>query len=192
MANKDIEIEIKLPLRNVKEVHAFLDSKGKLLGRDEWQKDTYFIPAHRNFLEPKFPFEWLRVRETPVGNSLNYKHFYPEQAEKHDYCDEFSSIIDKPESVKKIFLSLNFKEIIVVEKSRSVWEYKNVEIAIDDVKNLGFYIELEAKQEFSDAKAGKEYLRQILSELNADTGAEDLRGYPYLVLAKQGEFGSAG
>ena len=25
--------------------------------------DEYFTPSHRNFLEPKYPFEWLSIRK---------------------------------------------------------------------------------------------------------------------------------
>ena len=185
MENKDIEIELRFPLKNPKDVINFLNTNAKPISKDLFQKDTYFTPIHRDFLNVKYPYEWLRLRETNKENSLNYKHFYPENVEKTDYCDEFEIKIDNIELMKKILLNLNFKKIVVVEKSRSTWMFKDVEIAVDEVKDLGSYIELEAKNHFEDPKKGKEYLYSILEELNAEVGEEELRGYPFMVIEKQ-------
>lgn len=186
MVNKDIEIELKFPLKNPKEVIEFLNKHAQLKSKNVFQRDTYFTPAHRDFLNVKFPFEWLRLRESDKGASLNYKHFYPENAEKTDYCDEFETKIDNPQAVKKIFDSLNFKKAVIVEKSRTTWLFEDVEIAIDDVKELGSFIELETTTHFDDPRKGKEYLYKFLKKLNADVGEEDIRGYPFRILEKQG------
>jgi adenylate cyclase class IV len=64
--------------------------------------------------------------------------------------------------------------------------FKDVEIAIDNVKELGSFIELEAMKHFGDPKQGKEYLYAILKELNAELGEECFRGYPFKLLEKKG------
>ena len=184
MTNKEIEIEVKFQLLNPEEVAKLLDIKAKSTKKDVFQKDSYFVPAHRDFLSSKYPFEWLRLRETGKGVSLDYKHFYPENAEKTDYCDEFQTKIEDAVTIRKILNSLDFKEPIIVEKVRSTWEFKDVEIAIDDVKNLGRFIELEAIKHFGDPKEGKAYLYSILKEINAKVGEEDFRGYPFQVFKK--------
>ena len=63
MANQDVEIEIKLPLNNPKTVKKFLNKQAKIISKNVFQKDTYFVPPHRDFLNAKYPFEWLRLRE---------------------------------------------------------------------------------------------------------------------------------
>lgn len=178
------EIEIKFSLNNPDEVIRFLESNAKKDHSNLHQKDTYFIPTHRDFMASKYPFEWLRIRETGKGCSINYKHFYPENAEKTDYCDEFESQIADAETVHKILNRLDFKEAIVVDKVRSTWMFKGVEVAIDNVKNLGCFIELEAKTHFEDPLEGKKYIYSILKELNADLGDEDHRGYPYMMIKR--------
>ncbi len=177
------EIEIKLPLENPETVEKFLDSVAKLVYKNHIQKDTYYIPKHRNFLEVKYPYEWFRLRESKKS-SVTYKHYYPENAEKNEYCDEFETEIADPAALKQILLSLDFKQIIVVHKARSAWMLDDVEIAIDFVKKLGHFIELELKKEMLP-KEGLDYLRQTLNKLNAEVGKEDLRGYPFLVLEKE-------
>ena len=107
MASEDIEIEIKLFLdaasfhrarENVKKIAQFIKKTS--------QADEYFIPSHRNFLGPTFPFEWLSLRKRGNKSILNYKHFYPEDAEVKTHCDEFETAIEAPEKLEKKFSSL--------------------------------------------------------------------------------------
>jgi len=64
--------------------------------------------------------------------------------------------------MERMFKSLDFKNLVTVEKSRTTWVFEKVEIVIDDVTDLGIYIELEAKETFTNPKDGKTYLRKIL------------------------------
>jgi len=186
MANQDTEIEIRFPLRNSLNVAEFLDKNAQIISKNIFQKDTYYSPAHRDFLKVKYVVEWLRLRESSKGSSMTYKHFFPENSIKTDYCDEFEAKVDNVEAVKKIFQSLNFKEVVVVEKVRKVWNFEKVEIAIDDVSELGSFIEIEALENYKDPKKGKKHLYKILKVISAEVGEEDLRGYPFRLLEKRG------
>ncbi len=186
MQNQDIEIEIKFPLKNPTEVKRFLNENAKLISENIYQKDLYYVPVHKDFLAVKYPFEWLRLRKSSKGTFVTYKHFFPENVEKTDYCDEFETKVENFEAMKKIFISLDFKEVIAVEKSRTTWIFEQVEVVIDKVTDLGFYMELEAIKDFENPQDGKAYLYQILEKLNAKVGKVDLRGYPFRVLEKKG------
>ncbi|MFA6503699.1 MAG: class IV adenylate cyclase [Patescibacteria group bacterium] len=184
MSFQDIEIEIKLPLDNPDDVRKFLDAHAEPKAKNVFQKDTYFVPAHRNFLAVEYPFEWLRIRETANKSFLTYKHYHPENVET-THCDEYESIIENPEAVKKIFNDLDIKSIVIVEKTRSTWMFEDVEVAIDDVKNLGAYTELEATLPYETPQAARAYLYEVLSKLGAKIREEDVHGYPYMILEKE-------
>ncbi len=186
MRNKDIEIEIKLPLKNPAKVKEFLNKNAKLISENVYQKDSYYVPPHRDFLAVKYPFEWLRLRTSPKGMFITYKHFYPENMKKSDYCEEFETKIDNFIAMEKMFKSLDFKQAVVVEKTRTTWTFKKTEIVIDKVTDLGFYIELEANQNFANPQDSKSYLYQILKELNAVVGEDVLIGYPFRILENKG------
>jgi len=185
MSNNEREIELRFPLHNPQEVIEFLNNNAIITNKGLAQKDSYFNPAHKDFLGVKYPFQWLRIRETPKGCSLDYKHFHPENVEKTDYCDEFQSRVENANTIRKILTMLDFKESVVVDKTRSTWLFKDVEIAIDNVKSLGIFMELEAKKDFENPKQAKAYLYEILKELNAKVGEEDIRGYPFKIIEKQ-------
>jgi len=179
MNNEYTEVELKFPLLNAKDLIQRLNKIAKSKQQNVFQKDIYFVPAHRNFLAKEKVNEWLRIRETSDKITLNYKNWYPDGI----HCKEFETKIEDVTALKKIFETLDFKEIVVVEKLRSVWTYKGVEIAIDDVKDLGSFIELEVENDL-DFEEAKKLLYDILKELKAETGEQDFKGYPYLLLKK--------
>ena len=185
MAHNNTEIEVKFPIRNFEHVRIFLNDNAKKKGKKTIQIDTYFTPAHKNFLEPKYPFQWLRVRESNKGIFLNYKHFHPENKKDVDYCDEFEATINSP-IVKKILECLDCKKLVEVKKERVSWLYKDVEISIDKVEELGAFIELEVTTHFDDPKIAKKYLYKLIKEIGAEVGEEDYRGYPFILLEKIG------
>jgi len=181
MNNKYTEVELRFPLLNPEQLIQRLNKIAKPQKQKVFQKDIYFVPVHRNFLDREYVNEWLRIRETKNRTTLNYKNWYPDKI----CCDEFETEIEDIIALKKIFESLNFKEIVVVEKLRSAWIYKEVEIVIDEIKGLGFFVELESKSnlEFEEAK---KLLYDVLKELEAETGLQELGGYAFLLLKKKG------
>ncbi|HLC74265.1 MAG TPA: class IV adenylate cyclase [Candidatus Nanoarchaeia archaeon] len=188
MASNNQEIEIKIPVDGV----TFSHIKQKLQStatfvKSSSQIDEYFTPPNRNFVEPFFTYEWLSIRKRGGKTIINYKHFYPENAELTTHCDEFETIIENPEQIEKIFSALNMKKLVVVEKEREVFIYKNeFEIALDRVKELGNFIEIEAMKNFGTVHETREKLFQFAKRLGIDTSNADKRGYPHLLMKKKG------
>lgn len=184
----NIEVELKFPVKDYQQLVQNLDSIATIVEKDIYQKDTYFVPSHRNFIAQNPISEWLRVRKQKNGDSINYKRWHNKDECKAVSCDEFETIVENISSLEKILESMNFKKIIIVEKTRNIWEYKNVQISIDNVSELGHYIELEAKGKFKDITEAKEHLYSIPKELNVDVGKQDFKGYPHLMLEHKGLF----
>ena len=183
MASNNIEIEVKYLLQNALKVQKFLDNNAKKTLDKAWQNDTYYTPAHKNFLAVEFPFQWLRLRESKKGVQINYKHFHPENVEKNDYCDELETSVGDI-VIKKIMDNLDFVVLAKVSKKRSSWLYKGVEVSIDWIEELGTFIEIEAMEGYTDMKEAKSMLVRVLSEIGAKVGEEIHMGYPSLILTK--------
>lgn len=80
--------------------------------------------------------------------------------------------------------ALDFKQIIVVEKTRNSFEYNNI-ISIDSIENLGDFIELEFKTNLYDNEdESMKYIMDTLEELDINVGKQILAGYPQLVMEK--------
>ncbi|MDD5193935.1 MAG: class IV adenylate cyclase [Candidatus Nanoarchaeia archaeon] len=180
-----IEIELKFPLKNSEKAIKILNEKAEQKGED-YQRDDYYSPIHRNFLAKTPVSEWLRIRETKNKPGINYKRWHNNDGQSIS-CDEFETPIGDIETLKSIFKRLDFKELITVEKIRKNWKYKNTIISIDKITELGDFIEIEIEEnEFKNMEQAKEYLFNILNELNLEFGGQDFEGYPYLLLKKRG------
>ena len=66
-----------------------------------------------------------------LKNYYQDKKWHNEDGNKTVSCDEFETKIENLDALKKLFENLNFKELISVEKNRSIWNFKDTEIAID-------------------------------------------------------------
>ncbi len=75
MERKRIEIEAKYSLNNIKQTKNTLENKGKKIEKDIIQLDTYYTPAHENFLDKTPISEWLRLRKTKEEITINYKNW---------------------------------------------------------------------------------------------------------------------
>lgn len=184
----DREIELKFPLdgETLQRVKQKLEKIAKFVGTTK-QRDEYYTPAHRNFLEPKFPFEWLRIRKKKRETTLNYKHWYPETSETFTHCDEFEIKLQSAEQMEKIFSALNFRKLVTVDNERTTYVYRDeLEIALDKVKGLGLFIEIEAKKDLGGVDATRERLFEFARTLGIDTSNPDRLGYPRTLLKKRG------
>ena len=139
---KRIEIEAKFELLNVKELLKILErlekyNNAKLVEKDEMQKDTYFTPNDRNFLDKRPVAEWLRTREEKGKYSITYKNWAKEDGENAKFkCREVEINVDDIEAIREIFDVLKAKELVVVEKIRTSYLYKDIIISIDIVEKL--------------------------------------------------------
>jgi len=178
-----MEIEIKFPLQNPEEVISKLNSIAEITKQDVEQEDTYFVPPHRNFVKANPIKEWLRIRKSVKGTVLNYKNWHYKDG-KTTHCDEYETIVTNVKALEQIFNSLNLNPVIIVNKKRSTWALDRVEVAVDHVEGLGWFIELEAKDEFESVEAATKHLHNTLGKLEAKVGEQDYKGYPYLLLEK--------
>jgi len=185
MAQYDREIELKFSLED----HEFLRIKEKLkqiaeFGKLTEQKDEYFTPAHRNFMEPRFPFEFLSIRQRGEKTILNYKYFYPENSEVTTHCDEFETLTEDPEKIRKIFLAIGMKPLVIVKKNRETYIHDDFEIALDTVEELGHFIEIEAMKH-ENVEQTRKKLFDFAKSLGIISETEK-RGYPYMLMKKKG------
>ncbi len=188
MAYDDIEIEIKIKIteKEFKNAINYLEKNGEFKGVKQ-NIDEYFMPAHKNYLEPKYPYEWLSIRERGEETIINYKHWYPEEEEISKYCDEYELKVEGAEKARKLFSAIGIEPLVTVNKKRKKYLLdKKYEIVLDEVKDLGFYVEIEADVEVGDVDETREQLFKVAEKIGITTKEEDMRGYPYRLLEKKG------
>jgi len=183
----NIEVEIKIEIENFEEIRRRVAKRGKLI-KSINQIDEYYIPCQRDFFAAKpHPTEWLRIRTNPDKTIFEYDiSVNKDAAGRQEYAKEYETGITNPIEFKKILKFLDFKKVVEVNKERQYWDCGNIEVALDRVKNLGDFIEAEAKGDFQTTAEARTVCVKFLEDLgfaNIDH-SEILTGYPVLYLER--------
>ncbi len=183
---KDVEIELKFPLKNAQDVIDFL-TKNAEFTHEKSQHDVYYNHPSKDFLTDNDNVnEWLRIRVSGDEAEINYKDWQPHEAKVKTHCTEYETTVSSYDQLSKILTALDFKKMIEVKKNRKSWNYKDTEISIDSVYDLGEFIEIEYKGSLSDIEEAREHLFEVIKTISAETEELDLKGYPYLLLKAKG------
>ncbi len=179
---KNIEIEIKVRIEKSKPLVDFLE-KNASFESETRQTDEYFSPPHRSFISVRPVKEWLRLRNDDGVYSINYKKWHFGRGGTAKYADEFETRIADFEIVRKILEILNFQSLVVVDKKRKIWKYGDYEIALDSVKKLGNFVEIEyiGKNKTNHKKITDEMIG-FLEGIGCGAIERDNVGYPFLLL----------
>lgn len=177
-SKNDIETEIKVKLSKAEfdNLELFFKENAKFQ-KEIQQVDTYYQPVNRKFLKENNEeiTEWLRIGIRGNKKILNYKNWYDNM-----YCDEYEVEIDDEANLAKILKIVGLEEIVTVDKQRKIYLYLNkYEIALDTVKDLGNFIEIEVKKYEKTALEEYDSLLRLAKDLNLNLNNIDKRGYPY-------------
>ncbi len=180
---ENIEIEIQVNIENSKLLIEFLEKNADFQSENH-QIDQYFSPAHRNFLEPRPMHEWLRLRDSNGKYSINYKNWHFDDTGRSYYGDEHESKIEDLKQVKEILEALDFKMCVEVDKLRKIWICKDYEVAVDSVRELGDFVEIEYKgnDKNADPKKITEEMINFLKEIGVGEIKRNYVGYPFQLL----------
>lgn len=182
-AKKSIEIEIQVQIENSNQLLAFLQSHANFVGESH-QVDRYYSPAHRNFVATRPVKEWLRLRDSSGKYSINYKNWHYEKGGRSHFCDEYETPILDLRQLENIFSALDMKPVVAVDKTRKIWIYEDYEIALDTIKGLGNFVEIEYKGRATGKKPvqiTKEMI-SFLKQFNVGKISRNYVGYPFQLL----------
>lgn len=179
----DTEIEIQVQVDNIGALLDFLKTNGKFQEKRH-QIDEYFTPSHRNFLGVRPAVEWLRLRDSNGVFSTTYKKWHVDEEGKTQYADEYETKIENIDQLRKIFTVIDIKPLITVDKERDIWLYKDYEVAIDKIRGLGDFVEVEYKGENHevDPKDVTTEMVKFLKDVGCGTIKRNYVGYPFMLL----------
>ena len=136
-------IEIKARYSNLKKAREILKTTNAFFKGTDYQIDTYFKVNHGR----------LKLREGNIENFLIY--YERENIESPKKSNVLLFKTDQNSSLKEI-LKKSLEILARVNKKREIYFIDNVKFHLDEVKNLGTFIEIEAMNK--DAKFGKKRL----------------------------------
>lgn len=167
------EHEAKYPIDNPDKIIGIILKMGATCCKRTHQIDRYFKSVQPNEISTLSKQSYLRIRQEQDDCfvSLHIREGV------YDW-EEIQIRIDDPNSTEKILMFLGAKRDVTVEKIREIYSLNNYKIMIDNVIDLGWFIEIEA--------ISKEQLIVFCSSLGFPTGEKDqLRDTSYCDLIRK-------
>ena len=168
-------IEIKYRLDSLERLSQRLTSTASIhIQYRHYQKDVYFDVAEGRLK--------IRLEENKSPCLIRYNRPDKATARISNYS------ISYPEKVSETYLDLKMQHgvLVEVEKVRELHLYKNVRIHLDEVTELGAFVEFESViSEACDYEDAKRHLDEVMILLGDALGAPQSVGYMNLLMEKQ-------
>lgn len=178
-----IEIEVKLEIEKNKYdglIEYFKKENTKQINKK--QHDIYFSPENPQFFGGDIDDECIRIRAQKDKYVLCYKKIYFGENESDIHIVEYETEVSNLEATINILKGVRINKICEVKKNRNSFIYKNLfEISLDEVEDLGYFIEIEIYDKDIPVKEANQLLLEFVKEMNLDITKRNLKGYSYLI-----------
>ena len=168
-------IEVEVKVRALPDTLEKIISLGAIFAGTENHRDLYFNSPWRDFRKSD---EALRIRIKEEGARLTYKG--PKLDQETKTRKELTARIDSPEEMAEVLGALGFVLSAEVRKRRTKYALGDVTFALDEVEELGSFIEVE----ISGQADFEEQRRRVLSLLEKLGLGESIRS-SYLELLEE-------
>ena len=101
------------------------------------------------------------------------------------HSDEQETPIENTTNIQHILDALGFTELVRIDNRKHTFTTDEYEVVLEDVKDLGGFLEVEAKHPSDNVAAEKAKIRVFIATLGSELGAELNVGKPELMLRKK-------
>lgn len=149
--------------------------------------DEYYYDPLRDTLKPDKTGglnHCLRLRQKNDEYSVTYKDDVFENG-KWLYSDEYETKVESLEMTHEIFNKLGLIKFIEIDNEKETYTYENYEIVIENVKDLGIFMEVEyCTNEDIDIKEEKSKIQEFINSLEINVSDELNMGKPEMYMKK--------
>jgi len=172
-----MEVEIRTIVG--KNIFEKLRSIGAKKVYETFQTDRYWACSEM-FRKLGYTF-LLRIRTDNKGYTLSYKGA---KLKTDGVWEEYELNIDSVAETEKMLTDMGFENFINLKKKRITFNFRNLQIEVDDFENFGMILELETKCESRKAAKAKAEMKKFLMYIGVKE--EDIRekGSLALILEK--------
>lgn len=159
------EIEAKLKVESLDEVKNKLIELGAEFVGEQSQEDILFDDTTGTMAKND---SCLRLRKQVMSGRTKYILAYKGAKEKSSFkkrC-EIEIEVNNGDSAKELLSALGYEKKLVVEKNRFLWKLRGCEIALDTLKLLGYFVEIEGLNE------------KAIKDVQKSLGLENLKHIP--------------
>jgi len=177
------EIEVKAKINNVAEIEEKISALGVQFSAPLRQEDEIFINFDiKTFGDFQSGINLLRIRKTNDESIFTIKQ---PQSNEFDSI-EHETKISNPDEMKEALKLMGYKSAVQVKKTRKTAKYKDFEICLDFVEDLGDFIEVEKiAGENADSGQIQNELFEFLLNLGIRNENRVTQGYDTLIFLKE-------
>jgi adenylate cyclase class 2 len=175
-----LEVEVKARLKDLEAIKQKLVSLGAKFVAPVEQSDSYFKPKGFD-KENQGPGDWImRIRTSDKKSFLTLKTLTEALGAWHELETEISN----PEQAKKILETMQLENVFTLNKQRTYGTIEDFELCLDNIKELGYY--LEVALEASESKNSRQKIIDFLKEIGIKEKDIEKRGYGEIIGEKLG------
>lgn len=149
--------------------------------------DEYYYDPKRETLKPDKDNQLshcLRIRSKNNEYSITYKDDVFDNG-KWLYSNEYETKIENIDMLREIFDRLGLVKFIEIDNEKETYVYNDYEIVIENVKDLGIFMEVEYCTCLDvDVKKVKKQIQDFIDNLNLNVSEELNMGKPEMYLKK--------
>lgn len=181
---KEIEILVEVydNIEKIKEIFKKFNYIGLKKTIDEYYYDPLretLKPDKNNGLN-----HCLRLRQKNNEYYITYKDDVFENG-KWLYSDEYETKVESLEMTHEIFKRIGLVKFIEIDNEKETYIYEDYEIVIENVKDLGIFIEVEyCTSEDIDIKEEKNKIQEFINSLGINVSEELNMGKPEMYMKK--------
>ncbi len=173
-----MEVEAKVRVDNIKEVERKIKKIAKFIKKHKIE-DTYYTFKTVN----GYPEERFRIRKTDGKYVINFKRRkdlpFDIQAK-----EEFEFQIRDKKVFEEFLKEFNFKQFVHKIKESKIYRYKDINIEVNNVKHLGYFLEIEILCPKNKVREAKQKINRVLKLLKIKPSQIERRGYTRMLYNK--------
>ena len=182
--DREIEIKLEITKNEYYKLLSYLLKNGSNHTKKE-QNDIYFSPKYRPFFGREINDECLRIRIMKDKNILSYKKIFFGNSDDDIHLEEHESDVSDLEQVIKILNCLDIEKVLTLHKIRDSFMYQDIfEISLDKVTDLGYFIELEIKDDSLSVYDANTKLKDLVTSFDLSLTSRNLEGYATMLYQK--------
>lgn len=178
----EVESKVQLTKSELAAVFEKLSGLGINLGGAEKQKDVYFKEIGFRDKVQGVDGYIVRLRYTNTQTVLNMKRLTTQEG----VWTEVETIVKDGKAVEEIIMAIGAEHAVNVTKTRRMARLDDLEIIIDEIEELGTFLELSVEGSNVDVESARKTINSFLESLGIPLDRVEYRGYPTILLEEQG------
>ncbi|OHB57307.1 MAG: hypothetical protein A2173_03170 [Planctomycetes bacterium RBG_13_44_8b] len=141
-----LEIELKLKVDFFEPIVKKLKQLGAKFDGDFIQIDAYYDDTDDSLINSD---RCLRIRKhkNHLGEAIELTYKGARENHRFKTRREIGLKVEKAEELAHLFGELGYKEKLAFEKKRSLWEFNNCIVSLDELPLLGKFVEIEGPED---------------------------------------------